>query len=104
MPGPCLELEAAGAHAGVDVRAFSFPRRARVAGLRAGVAVSDVEVSVAVVRKTTGRRPVVLNCVSEPVSEGYADAAVERALQGLELGHTPVSAVIGAGDYQIVQV
>jgi MSHA biogenesis protein MshI len=29
---------------------------------------------------------------------------VERALQDLELGRTPVSAVIGAGDYQIVQV
>jgi MSHA biogenesis protein MshI len=86
------------------VRLFSFSRRARVAGLRAGIAVSDREVSVAVVRKATGRRPVVVNCVSEPVTAGYSDAAVERTLQGLELGSTPVSAVIGAGDYQIVQV
>ena len=89
---------------GVDVRLFSFSRRKRIAGLRAGVALSDREVSVAVVRKATGRRPVVVNCVSQPVSEGYADTAVERALQELELGSTPVSAVIGAGDYQIVQV
>lgn len=89
--------------AGALVRLFSFIRRARVAGLRAGVAVSDREVAVAVVRRTTGRRPVVVNCVSQP-AHGYADAAVERVLQGLELGRTPVSAVIGAGDYQIVQV
>ncbi len=90
--------------AGALVRLFSFIRRARIAGLRAGVAVSDREVAVAVVRRTTGRRPVIVNCVSQTAPEGYADVAVERALQGLELGHTPVSAVIGAGDYQIVQV
>ncbi len=89
---------------GALVRLFSFIRRARVAGLRAGVAVSDREVAVAVVRRTTGRRPVIVNCVSQSAAEGYSDAAVERALQGLELGRTPVSAVIGAGDYQIVQV
>ena len=82
---------------------FSFIRRARIAGLRAGVAVSDREVAVAVVRRTSGRRPVIVNCVSQ-AAEGYADGAVERALQELDLGRTPVSAVIGAGDYQIVQV
>jgi len=89
--------------AGAVVKLFSFIRRARVAGLRAGVAVSDREVAVAVVRRTTGRRPVIVNCVSQAAA-GYADLAVERALLGLELGRTPVSAVIGAGDYQIVQV
>jgi MSHA biogenesis protein MshI len=82
---------------------FSFIRRARIAGLRAGVAVSDREVAVAVVRRTTGRRPVIVTCVSQ-AAEGYADGAVERTLQDLDLGRTPVSAVIGAGDYQIVQV
>ena len=86
------------------MRLFSFIRRGRVAGVRAGVAVSDREVAVAVVRRTTGRRPVIVNCVSQAAPEGYADIAVERALQDLELGRTPVSAVIGAGDYQIVQV
>jgi len=86
------------------VRLFSFIRRGRVAGVRAGVAVSDREVAVAVVRRTTGRRPVIVNCISQAAPEGYADIAVERALQDLELGRTPVSAVIGAGDYQIVQV
>lgn len=83
---------------------FSFIRRGRVTGLRAGVAVSDREVAVAVVRRAAGRRPVIVNCVSQPAAEGYPDLAVERALQDLELGRTPVSAVIGAGDYQIVQV
>jgi MSHA biogenesis protein MshI len=82
---------------------FSFIRRARIAGLRAGVAVSDREVAVAVVRRMSGRRPVIVNCVSQ-AAEGYADGAVERTLQELDLGRTPVSAVIGAGDYQIVQV
>jgi MSHA biogenesis protein MshI len=85
------------------VKLFSFIRRGRVTGLRAGVAVSDREVAVALVRRTAGRRPVIVNCVSQ-AAEGYADLAIERALQGLELGRTPVSAVIGAGDYQIVQV
>src|SRR3569833_456684 len=71
--------------------------------MRAGGAVSDREVAVAVARRAAGRRPVIVNCVSQP-ADGYAELAVERALQGLELGRTPVSAVIGAGDYQIVQV
>jgi MSHA biogenesis protein MshI len=104
MAVPCLDLEAGARCSGGLVKLFSFIRRARVTGLRAGVAVSDREVAVAVVRRTAGRRPVIVNCVSEAAAEGYADLAVERALQGLELGRTPVSAVIGAGDYQIVQV
>ena len=103
MAVPCLDLEARARRSGGLVKLFSFIRRARVAGLRAGVAVSDREVAVAVVRRAAGRRPVIVNCVSQP-ADGYADLAVERALQGLELGRTPVSAVIGAGDYQIVQV
>jgi MSHA biogenesis protein MshI len=98
-------LEAAGRHArGRFVRLFSFPRRTRVAGLRAGVAISDREVAVAVVRRTPGRRPAIVNCVSQAAPDGYGDVGVERALQALELGATPVSAVIGAGDYQLVQV
>jgi MSHA biogenesis protein MshI len=83
---------------------FSFLKRARIAGLRAGIAVSDQAVSVALVKKALGRRPVVVNCVSESAAEGFADATLERVLHDLELGRTPVSAVIGAGDYQIVQV
>ena len=83
---------------------FSFLKRARVAGLRAGIAVSDHEVSVAIVKKANGGRPVVVNCVSQAASNGYTDETVERLLQNLQLGRTPMSAVIGAGDYQIVQV
>jgi MSHA biogenesis protein MshI len=104
MAGPCLDLEAGARHAGAIVKLVCCIRRPRVTGLRAGVAVSDREVAVAVVRRTTGRRPVIVNCVSQAAADGYADLAVERALEGLELGRTPVSAVIGAGDYQIVQV
>jgi MSHA biogenesis protein MshI len=104
MAVPCLDLEAAARCSGGLVKLFSFIRRARIAGLRAGVAVSDREVAVAVVRRQAGRRPVIVKCVSQVAPEGYADLAVERALQDLDLGRTPVSAVIGAGDYQIVQV
>ena len=103
MAVPCLDLEAV-ARSGGLVKLLSFIRRARIAGLRAGVAVSDREIAVAVVRRPTGRRPVIVKCVSQVVAEGYGDVAVERALQDLDLGRTPVSAVIGAGDYQIVQV
>jgi MSHA biogenesis protein MshI len=103
MDGPCLELEALRYNLGGHVRVFSFLKRARIAGVRAGIAVSDQEISIAVVKKATGRRPVVVNCVSQP-AVGYGDASVERAIRDLELGRTPVSAVIGAGDYQIVQV
>jgi len=105
MPDPCLDLEAVRSKlAGPFVRVFSLFKRTRVAGLRAGIAVGDREVAVAVVRKAPGHRPVVVNCVSEQSAEGYADAAVERVLHDLELNRTPVSAVIGAGDYQVVQV
>lgn len=83
---------------------FSFLKRARIAGLRAGIAVSDQAISVALVKRAIGRKPVVVSCVAESATEGFADATLERVLHDLELGRTPVSAVIGAGDYQIVQV
>lgn len=86
------------------MRLFSFLKRARIAGLRAGIAASEHEISVALVRKAAGRKPVVVNCVAKAAVDGYTDASVERVLHELELGRTPVSAVMGAGDYQIVQV
>jgi MSHA biogenesis protein MshI len=89
---------------GGSVRVFSLFRRARDTGIRAGIAVSDREVSVAVVRKAGGRRPLVVNCVSEAATAGYTDDVLTRVLGDLQLGRTPVSAVMGAGDYQIVQV
>jgi MSHA biogenesis protein MshI len=83
---------------------FSHFRRARVTGVRAGIAMSDRDVSVALVRKQAGHRPILVKYVSDAAPDGYADASVERVLHELELGRIPVSAVISAGDYQIVQV
>jgi MSHA biogenesis protein MshI len=72
--------------------------------LRAGIAISDREVSVALVRRQAGHRPVVVKCVSDSAPDGYTDASIGRAVNELSLGRTPISAVISAGDYQIVQV
>ncbi len=81
-----------------------FAKRQRSEGVRAAVAVSDEEIAVAVVRMIDGKRPEVLRCFLERGAAGFADPALKKVLHEFDLNKVPVSAVIGAGDYQIAQV
>jgi MSHA biogenesis protein MshI len=81
-----------------------FRKRRRSEGLRAGVAVSDTEIAVALVRKLDGQRPKVLRIVVEEAPLGFADPVLRKIVGEFDLRKVPVSAVISASDYQIAQV
>jgi MSHA biogenesis protein MshI len=81
-----------------------FRKRRRSEGLRAGVAVSDSEIAVALVRKLDGQRPKVLRIVVEEAPLGFADPVLKKIIGEFDLRKVPVSAVINPSDYQIAQV
>jgi MSHA biogenesis protein MshI len=81
-----------------------FRKRRRTEGLRAAVAISDTEIAVALVRKLDGQRPKVLRIVVEEAPLGFADPVLKKIIADFDLRRIPVSAVIGASDYQIAQV
>ncbi len=81
-----------------------FKKRRRTEGLRAAVAISDDEIAVALVRKLEGQRPKVLRIVVEDAPLGFADPVLKKIISEFDLRGIPVSAVIGASDYQIAQV
>jgi MSHA biogenesis protein MshI len=81
-----------------------LPKRVNREGVRAAVAVSDNEIAVAVVRKIGDARPKVLRCYLETAPQGFNDPALKKILGEFDLRKIPVSAVIGASDYQIAQV
>ena len=81
-----------------------FQKRRRSEGLRAGVAVSDTEIAVALVRKLDGQRPKVLRIVVEEAPLGFADPVLKKIIAEFDLRKVPVTAVINANDYQIAQV
>jgi MSHA biogenesis protein MshI len=81
-----------------------FKKRRRTEGLRAAVAVSDTEIAVALVRHLDGQRPKVLRIVVEEAPLGFQDPVLKKIIAEFDLRGVPVSAVIGAHDYQIAQV
>jgi len=81
-----------------------FRKRRRSEGLRVGIAVSDTEIAVALVRKLDGQRPKVLRIVVEEAPLGFADPVLKKIIAEFDLRRVPVTAVINANDYQIAQV
>jgi MSHA biogenesis protein MshI len=82
----------------------AFRKRRSTEGLRAAVVISDNEIAVALVRKLDGQRPKVLRIVVEEAPLGFADPVLKKIISEFDLRRIPVSAVIGASDYQIAQV
>jgi len=81
-----------------------FRKRRRSECLRVGVAVSETEIAVALVRKLDGQRPKVLRIVVEEAPLGFADPVLKKIIGEFDLRRVPVTAVINANDYQIAQV
>jgi MSHA biogenesis protein MshI len=81
-----------------------FRKRRRSEGLRVGIAVSETEIAVALVRKLDGQRPKVLRIVVEEAPLGFADPVLKKIIGDFDLRKVPVSAVINGADYQIAQV
>jgi MSHA biogenesis protein MshI len=81
-----------------------FRKRRRSEGLRVGIALSDTEIAVALLRKLDGQRPKVLRIVVAEAPLGFADPVLKKIIGEFELRKVPVSAVINANEYQIAQV
>jgi MSHA biogenesis protein MshI len=65
--------------------------------------LSERELAVAVVRRRSGHKPVLEHCAVQAI-EGNAEQAVAAAVAKLHLGRTPISGVVAAEDYQLIQV
>jgi len=72
--------------------------------MRAGIAASSEQVALAVVHRSADGKPRLVHCAVAPAAMGYADGALRTLLRDFELGTAPVSAVIGANDYQLAQI
>lgn len=72
--------------------------------MRAGIAASAQQVALAVVQRASDGKPKLVHCAVEPAAMGYADGALRKLLRDFDLGSAPVSAVIGANDYQLAQI
>jgi MSHA biogenesis protein MshI len=88
----------------MQVRWPEFLRRKTRHDMRAGIAASAEHVALAVVRRSTDGKPHLLHCAVAPAAMGYADGALRKLLRDYDPGSAPVSAVIGADDYQLAQI
>jgi MSHA biogenesis protein MshI len=79
-------------------------RRKARQDMRAGIAASAEHVALAVVRRTAQDKPRLLHCAVAPAVMGYADGALRKLLRDFDPGNAPVSAVLGANDYQLAQI
>ncbi len=77
---------------------LSLFRKKRISDLRAGIATAGDKLAAAVVRRRAGARPLLLQTAAGAV----ADTAT--TLDALSLDRAPLSAVLSAEDYQLVQI
>lgn len=73
-------------------------------GWRAAVVPAANETGLAVVRKRKGESPLLQHCGVYPSIEIKAEHVLTAMVHGRRLARTPVSGVINADDYQLVQV
>jgi MSHA biogenesis protein MshI len=77
---------------------LSLFRKKRISDLRAGIATAGDKLAAAVVRRRVGARPLLLQTAAGTVAETAA------TLESLALDRAPLSGVLGAEDYQLVQI
>jgi MSHA biogenesis protein MshI len=77
---------------------LSLFRKKRFSDLRAGIATAGDTLAAAVVRRRPQGRPLLLQSASGTLAESAA------TLEKLQIDRSPVSAVLGADDYQLVQI
>jgi MSHA biogenesis protein MshI len=77
---------------------LSLFRKKRISDLRAGIATAGDSLAAAVVRRRIGARPLLLQTATGTVTD------TATTLDALSLDGAPLSAVLGAEDYQLVQI
>jgi MSHA biogenesis protein MshI len=83
---------------------WSLLKRARGRGWHVGVVPTDRETALAIVRTTRSGRRLLRHCAVHPASEIRAEHVLAPLSHSRDLAHAPVSAVLSAQDYQLVQV
>lgn len=78
-------------------------RKALRPDARAGIALADGSFALAVVKRVGDGKPSLEHCAVHAAS-GDATTAFKAVVDKLRIGRTPVCAVVGGDDYQIVQV
>jgi MSHA biogenesis protein MshI len=83
---------------------LSLFKRAQKNVARAGIAFSDRQVTAVVVSRSGPGRPSLVQCVSQSTTDTAPDQVLPGIIDKLSLARTAVSAVMGADDYQLVQI
>ncbi len=71
---------------------------------RAGVMLGERETALAIVQHRAGQLPLLKHCGIHPGEEIRPEHVLSMFIQGRTLAHAAVSGIIGADDYQLVQV
>jgi MSHA biogenesis protein MshI len=83
---------------------LSLLKRARGRGWHVGVVPTERETALAIVRTTRSGRRLLRHCAIHPASEIRAEHVLAPLTHSRDLAHAPVSAVLTAQDYQLLQV
>ena len=79
-------------------------KKKRQSGWRVGITPGERETALAIVRQRHGANPLLKHCGIHPIVEVKPEHILTALIQGAELARVPVSGVISADDYQLVQV
>ena len=83
---------------------LSLFKRAQKNVARAGIAFSDRQVAAVVVSRSGPGHPSLVQCVSQSTTDTAPEQVLPGIIDKLSLTRTAVSAVMGADDYQLVQI
>lgn len=97
---------ASGHHRAFSVRSWfkgNLLGQSGVDGVRAGLALGERDFTLALARRPSGQKPVLEYCARHEITGGV-EHALASVIHKLRLARAPLSAVVGAEDYQLVQV
>lgn len=83
---------------------FRLWHKNRSSDWRAGVMLSERETALAIVQHRAGRQPLLKHCGIHPAEEIRPEHVFAAFIQNSARTNTPVSGIIDADDYQLVQV
>jgi MSHA biogenesis protein MshI len=80
---------------------LSVFRKAQEQGVRAGIALGTQSLALAVIRRVSGAKPVLVDCAQHAIA---AEAGVRTLLERAGAGRLRTCAVLDSDEYQLVQV
>jgi MSHA biogenesis protein MshI len=83
---------------------FRLWQKKRSNDWRAGIMLGERETALAIVQHRAGQLPLLKHCGIHPGEEIRPEHVLTMFIQGRTLAHAAVSGIVGADDYQLVQV